>query len=171
MFTTRKPNLRPYILPAITTLISILVLIVVFVPDPRYAPLKLRQLTVIDEVNGDNIFKKGEPLTILDGLCNRSDKDQRVVIVLSVQENTRSFVPRVFYFGFNGQPPTIEEASYSFTLIHNTCLSNADRIVTQIPQNLPASEWRLAVKIDAMGSQSGQVQRIDKVSNVFKVIE
>lgn len=123
--------------------------------DCGFCPLKLEPIEV-----KPNPLVIGQPATLVDGLCNRSDKPVSATIILSLEPMASALNPSL-------QP--LELINSMRNLDPGQCLADNPVTIAAVSDTLPTGMWRLAVRVTARGA-AGEMQIIPQTSNYFEIV-
>lgn len=121
--------------------------------QPLYEPLEVLNL----RLEPDHVVE-GSQVTLIDGICNNSDETITVAATLGAQEEGDPLVTR-----------NVVVLMRSFPM-EQGCFGKDAPLSGPLSPMITAGRWHLYLQILVMGPQSGQIQRLSRVSNTFVVV-
>lgn len=149
---------------AVLGLISLLVMFVFVADDEEQKQITLSGLKV-----SPDLVRQGEPITLMNGVCNKTDEPLVVEVYLAAQRKVPDPVLEPDVFTLIEREQGKGEGRGRTISIDPGCTFN-EPIETEVPIEFPVGEWRLFLEIVARGSSSEELQRITEFSNYFRVV-
>ena len=104
----------------------------------------------------------GQPAKLTNGLCNTSDRTQRLFIDIVLQPLTEQNT-------IITTNAVILSEGDELILASGEC-EGIELLVEKVPEVPPGPRWRLFIHYETMGPQANQVQRGDLISNIFGIV-